>query len=258
MARADKGPPLVLAHRGGAPDYDDNTADAFRSALENEADVIECDLQRSRDGVIVVLHDETVYGVPVTDLTLDELRALAPAMLTLDEMLEILLELDPDARFVLDLKDRGIDRHLLPWLSKPEMRRRSLVTSKFSPGLRRLGLRYPDLRLGLSRGASLTWVRNDCLRRWWAALLRPIFLTVGVTQMRWGRCRYAAFQHYLLDKPTIDRLHELGFRIDAWTVDDASRAAELARNGVDLITTNDAGRMPEWLAPDSLDEASFD
>lgn len=257
MTRA-KGLPLVLAHRGGAPDYDDNTAEAFRSAIENEADVIECDLQRSRDGAIVVLHDEKIYRVPVKDLTLNELRALVPGLLTLDEMLEILLELDPDVRFVLDLKDRSIDRYLLPWLSRPEVRRRSLVTSKFSPGLRRLGLRYPDLRLGLSRGASLTRVRNDRLRHWWAALLRPFVLTVGVAQMRWARCRYAAFQHYLLDRPTIDRLHRLSFRVDAWTVDDASRAAELARFGVDLITTNDAGQMPEWLSAGSTDDESFD
>jgi glycerophosphoryl diester phosphodiesterase len=78
-----EGPALAIAHRGapetsGAPE---NTLEAFRAALEAGADWLEFDVRATRDGVLVVIHDETVdrttNGVGlVSELTLEELQTL--------------------------------------------------------------------------------------------------------------------------------------------------------------------------------------
>ncbi|MCB9422795.1 MAG: glycerophosphodiester phosphodiesterase [Ardenticatenaceae bacterium] len=73
--------PQLIAHRGGADYNPENTMAAFRHAVEMDADWLEMDVQRTQDGVLVVIHDETVdrttNGVGnVGDFTLEQLRAL--------------------------------------------------------------------------------------------------------------------------------------------------------------------------------------
>jgi len=74
-------PPLVIAHRGGADLWPENTLLAFRRALALGVDVLELDLQVTADGVLVVLHDATVDRTTngrgaVHDMTLAALQAL--------------------------------------------------------------------------------------------------------------------------------------------------------------------------------------
>jgi len=49
---------INIAHRGFSGEYPENTMLAFRKAVEIGADGIETDLQMTRDGVIVICHDE--------------------------------------------------------------------------------------------------------------------------------------------------------------------------------------------------------
>jgi glycerophosphoryl diester phosphodiesterase len=75
------GPVQVYAHRGGNVGTPENTLAAFRHAIEVGADWLEFDVQMTKDGALVVIHDETLDRTTdgtgrVADLTLDEIRAL--------------------------------------------------------------------------------------------------------------------------------------------------------------------------------------
>lgn len=76
------GAPLLMAHRGGAGLAPENTLLAFRRAVEWwEADVLELDVQPTRDGEVVVIHDATVDRTTdgsgrVAELPLEQLRRL--------------------------------------------------------------------------------------------------------------------------------------------------------------------------------------
>jgi glycerophosphoryl diester phosphodiesterase len=72
---------VVYGHRGAAAEYPENTLPGFRRALELGIEGIELDVHLSKDGVPVVIHDETVDRTTngkgaVADLTVAELRAL--------------------------------------------------------------------------------------------------------------------------------------------------------------------------------------
>jgi glycerophosphoryl diester phosphodiesterase len=76
----------VVAHRGYSGLYPENTMLAFQKAAEAKADEIELDVQLSKDGTVVVIHDETVDRVTngkgfVRDYTFDELRKFNAAVL---------------------------------------------------------------------------------------------------------------------------------------------------------------------------------
>lgn len=73
--------PLVIAHRGGALLWPENTIVSFGGAVELGADVLEMDVFQTSDGVPVVLHDTTVDRTTdgtghVNSFTLDELKRL--------------------------------------------------------------------------------------------------------------------------------------------------------------------------------------
>ena len=70
---------INIAHRGYSGKFDENTMLAFKKAIEYKADGIETDVQLSKDGVPVIIHDETLdrttngHGF-VKDYTLEELK----------------------------------------------------------------------------------------------------------------------------------------------------------------------------------------
>ncbi len=73
--------PQFIAHRGGTVETPENTLAAFENAIALGVDWLEFDVQRTRDGVLVVIHDETVDRTTngtgaVRDLDLAEIRAL--------------------------------------------------------------------------------------------------------------------------------------------------------------------------------------
>jgi glycerophosphoryl diester phosphodiesterase len=74
-------PPLIIAHRGSSLHAPENTLAAFDLAVRQGADAIELDAKLSKDGNVVVIHDQTVdrttsFSGKVSDMTLDELRKL--------------------------------------------------------------------------------------------------------------------------------------------------------------------------------------
>lgn len=73
--------PLVIAHRGSSASYAEQTVGAFRAALAERADLLECDLRLTADGQLVTIHDRTVDRTSngtgsVSRMTLAQLRAL--------------------------------------------------------------------------------------------------------------------------------------------------------------------------------------
>lgn len=75
---------LNIAHRGASGTFPENTLSAFRAAIDAGADMCELDVQLTRDGSVVVIHDDSVERTTdgdgeVAELTLEELKRLTLA-----------------------------------------------------------------------------------------------------------------------------------------------------------------------------------
>lgn len=73
----------IWAHRGASYQYPENTLAAFREAIQYDITGVELDIQLTKDGYMVVIHDETVDRTmegtgAVKDYTLEEIQKLAP------------------------------------------------------------------------------------------------------------------------------------------------------------------------------------
>jgi glycerophosphoryl diester phosphodiesterase len=110
--------PLVVAHRGASAALPEHTLDAYRRALDEGADGLECDVRLTRDGHLVCLHDRRLERTSngrglVSDHTLAQLsqldfgswRGTGPArLLTLDRLLRLVREAGRPVRLLIETK----------------------------------------------------------------------------------------------------------------------------------------------------------
>jgi glycerophosphoryl diester phosphodiesterase len=92
----------VIAHRGGRGLWPENTLLAFRSAAALGADVLEMDVRQTADGVLVVLHDETV------DRTTDGSGPVAALALAALQRLDAGYRWSPDGGATHPYRGRGL------------------------------------------------------------------------------------------------------------------------------------------------------
>ncbi len=111
------GRPAKIGHRGARALSDENTLESLKLAVELGVDMLEFDIQRTRDGVFVLMHDETVDRTTdgsgrVDEMTLSEFeklkteRGYTPP--TLEETLDWLAATDVD--FILGFKITDSDQ----------------------------------------------------------------------------------------------------------------------------------------------------
>ncbi len=100
---------LILGHRGYSGSYPENTLLSFKKALEHKADGIELDVHLSKDGEMVVCHDENLYRTYgkhawIKDKTLGEMRKLNSLGQKLPTLEEVFQEVPKLAFVNIELK----------------------------------------------------------------------------------------------------------------------------------------------------------
>ena len=152
MLFTDRPRPILLGHRGVREGARENTLAAFRLAMEAGLDGVELDVQRSRDGVLVVYHDFWIDRGLVHQLAYGELKAALPDLATLEEVLAF-FEGYPDAILNVELKSipgfrDGRTAALAELLEGWSGRHRVLVSSFDPVALFELRSLAPGLPLG--------------------------------------------------------------------------------------------------------------
>src|SRR5882724_11727949 len=224
---------LRIAHRGASGHCPENTRAAFLRAIELGADLVELDCQVTRDGAVVVIHDETLDRTTsghgrVRDHTLREIKALdagrwfgpqfeGEEVLTLEEAVELLhgnvglnLEIKgEDSPGRLEIQCVGIVRSLRFF--------DQTVFSSFTPARMRLVRDLgEDARIGIlvDRGGS-----------WNAAL--TLAAELGAEAIHPERT--------LVRAATVSEAHRLSLEVRTWPVNRPNDILSLAAVGVDGI-----------------------
>ena len=164
---------IRIAHRGASGSYPENTRTALEKAIEARADMIEIDCQLSKDGHIVVFHDERLArttGVrgTIKGKTLRQLKKLdcgswlkksfrGERILTLEEVLGIVAG---KVDLTLDIKSvphglLGIELKILFILSHYDYLGRAILSSFDYRSLCRVRELGPEARIGLIYGKGM-------------------------------------------------------------------------------------------------------
>lgn len=98
---------IQIAHRGYSNSCKDNSKDAFLKAVAKNFDMIELDIQLSRDDKIFIYHDTTIQSFLLKNLSLDEIKKVDPDILSLREFFDIVDT--TKIKIYLDVKGNNID-----------------------------------------------------------------------------------------------------------------------------------------------------
>lgn len=222
--------PLIWAHRGASARAPENTFSAFAAAVADGADGLELDIQLSRDGTPVVMHDESVDRTTdgaglVRELRLQELQALdagawfSPAFAgeKVPTLEQVLVNFAGRLFLNLEVKQRQAGLVVLEMLR--DCPRPEVLISSFDWSLLAL-LRRADPRIPLAVLLETRhWHRALCVAR----QIRAVSLHPRVD---------------LLSRPLLASCRHRGVPVIPWTVDEPRIAQRLFRAGVAGVFSN--------------------
>jgi glycerophosphoryl diester phosphodiesterase len=213
---------LKIAHRGASAYEPENTLRSFERAIELKADMIELDVRQTIDGHLVVIHDKTLDRTTdstglVSLKTLSEIKELnagkGERIPTLDEVLDLGRG---RVKFVLEIKENGIEDKLVDVISRNELFDEAFVVSFKSNRLKMIKQLEPKIKTGLILFASLEPVR---------------------LAMNCGADVVAPFR-WFVTSGLVKRARDNGLLTFTWTVDETLKAHKLKEAGVSGIVTN--------------------
>jgi len=237
----------LYAHRGASAERPENTMPAFERAVELGVDALEMDVQLTRDGVLIVAHDDTcarTTGAQLawSGLDLAEARRLdagwgfvAPdgtrpfagkgiAVPTFEAVLDAF----PGMRINVDLKGARSVEAMLALVERKRAGDRVTLASFQLRTLVEIRRRGYGGETALSQNEVATLLALPAML--WRQL--PFTGTAAQIPTRAGRIH--------LDRATfIAKCHSIGLRVDFWTIDDRDEAQRLLELGADGIITND-------------------
>ncbi len=229
--------PLVVAHRGSSADWPENTLPALLAGVDAGADLHEFDTFESAEGVPYLMHDRTLdrttdadertgrVDLPAAGVALDFLRTLdagawkaerhrGVGVPTLEEALRAL---GPGRAAMIERKD-GRPQPVLEVVRRLGRLDLDVLQSFDWPWLAEVRALEPRAQLGALGSGPID-----------AGKLAQL-AALDVDFVHW--------KHADLDEATVRALHARGWIVGAYTIDDPARWEELARMGVDFLTTN--------------------
>jgi len=209
---------LIIAHRG-APSYaKENTIESFERAILLEADMIEFDVRRTKDNVLIAFHDEMIQGHPTKDLIYDAISQMARSQgFDIPTVEEVLKWSRRKVRLDVELKEEGYEKEIVELLYRYLEEDQFVITSFNDVSLRLIKDRYPDIKTGLILGRGTP--RHHILAR-----LQEFF---PVKRCKKAKADFLVAHLKLLRAGFLQRARRSHHPVFVWTVNDEAMIKKL-------------------------------
>lgn len=225
----------IFAHRGYSGKYPENTMIAFKKALECGVDGIELDVQLTKDGEVVIIHDETIDRTTtgkgfVVDYTYEELEKFDASFKfkdlgfnkipTLREYFQLVKDYDIVTNVELKTginKYLGIEEKVWELIKEYNLEEKVIISSFNHFSVMRMKKIAPQLKYGF---LSEDWI-----------------IDAGkYTHSHGVQCYHPRFNNLVPD--VIKELKKYNLEINTWTVNLEEDMRYLYSNNIDVIITN--------------------
>ena len=255
-----------IAHRGDYVDAPEGTAAAYRFAVERHYDIMKMDVQKTKDGVIVMSHDGTLkrtmgWDVNIKDVTYDEIKQHGPfkpvgkftdeRIVTFKEAIAIAKALpeiwidakhfDPEfmEEVLKQAKEAGVteDRIMIATFSKPAIQ----YIQKHHPSIRRV------LHVAITQDKEknvLTTSASKCTPKVECATMDGIVDEIIAAKGRFGLYGVnIPASGGFVTADVIKKLHDAGLWISIWYVNNPQVAEKFRAAGADAFVTRGADNI---------------
>jgi glycerophosphoryl diester phosphodiesterase len=240
--------PRVFGHRGSAGTHPENTLESFRAAAASGVQYLEFDIHMTRDGEIVVAHDEHLKRMcgldrVIPEMTYAELAAAdAGRMFSLDgatfpfrekgiklPRLSAVLAEFPKLRMIVEVKQiaPSVVAPMLDVLDRAGMRRNVLVASEHQAPLDEVRKLAPEIPTNFSYLESGMFIQAMGTRD---ANYRPPADALQIPH------RHESWELVTLE--SVAFAHRLEIEVHVWTVNEEAEMSELLEMGVDGLISD--------------------
>lgn len=240
--------PTITAHRGLSAKAPENTLYAFSDAVDAGADMIELDVQQTKDGVLVILHDQNLRRTTginrnIWDVTYEEIQDLdagswfdpAYANARIPTLEETLQFLEGRTRLNIEIKPTDhssptLEEEVAELITEYGYANDCWVTSFSYSSLKRIKQANPEIHTGYIM--SVAYGQFYSLKYADAFSLNKVFVTSHV----------------------VNSAHQAGKQVFAWTVNSVSEVRSLCNLHVDSIITDDPVMVQDVVSRSSTSE----
>jgi myo-inositol-1(or 4)-monophosphatase/deoxyribonuclease-2 len=226
----------AIAHRGDPIAARENTPAAFDAAVAMGVDMVELDLRRTRDGEIVVLHDQSLLRLWGLDASVGDVEWAQVARIGTEgageefggvriPLLREVLETVP-LPLMVDFTRREVVEGALAAVVAAGALERSLFVTGNVPALRILRGLSAEARLGL------TWTGEGDV---------PVALLRELGAEFWNPTSM------LIHDAAVGTVHDMGLKVSCWTVDEVDEMARVCAAGVDAVVSNQVEALLKFL-----------
>ena len=215
--------PLIIGHRGASAVAPENTLAAFEAAISAGADGIEFDVRLSRDGVPVVIHDETLYrtsGVRrrVSEMTVNELNQFdVPSLAQVFELFE-----SNDLILYLEMKEVDVAEECCRLIEQYRLKDRVIFECFEHSALKTVKSIDPTFKIAPLFQPPASFILKRAL-------------TVDADEI--------ALHHRLTNKRLVAKARDAGLKVVTWTVDDPAWIERARDLDVHALITNDPAAL---------------
>ncbi|WP_432360910.1 glycerophosphodiester phosphodiesterase [Sporosarcina sp. UB5] len=228
---------VSVAHRGASSFAPENTRSAFQKAVELRADYLECDVHLSKDGELVIMHDEKIDRTTngsgyIKDYTLAELKEFdaggsfgdafrGESIITLNELLE---EFYGQIGLLIELKNpqlyTGIEEKIVALLKEYNDFSSIIIQSFDAESMRKIHTLLPEIEVGI--------------------LIRPSESIVSAKRLDdlTSFASYINFNVSFVNKKMVKNVHKRGGKVFVWSKKDKMLVSKAHKFGVDGIISD--------------------
>ncbi len=211
---------LKVGHRGARAYEVENTIESFRKAIELGVNAVEMDVRESKDGKLIISHDENlkrVFGkdIQIKEATLKELKhASKDALPAFDEALRFVGR--NVEKILVELKEAGYEKRVLEVIKREDLSDRVILVSFHEEALENVRKLDKGIEIGL------IYARHK----------KPVdvALTLGA--------QYLVPLYRFTHTKNIDTAHTHNLKVLVWTINTEEEVIKYFAKGVDGIASD--------------------
>lgn len=221
----------ITSHRGNSSQAPENTIPALESAIEELADYAEIDVQQTKDGVIVLMHDSnlkrtTGYNGYLWNLNYEKVQQLdagswygpefaGTKVPTLEEVLHVCKgKINLNIELKNSSKKSGLEERVVELIEKYNFQRQCIITSTHVNDLNKIKTLNPQLKTGyiIAVAYGNFYDREDI--------------------------DFFSMRSSFLNEAVVQKIHSKGKEVHAWTVNNRRELERMKRLEVDNVITD--------------------
>ena len=222
---------LRIAHRGASIYAPGNTLEAFKKALKLKVDIVEFDIHHTKDGKLIVMHDDNVNRTteevgPIHRFSLKQIRKLhKPNGEPVPTLQEVINLLKGHCILKIDIKDKGTVGKVIKLIKKNHIEDSVIITSEIIFVLKKVKNLSSKIKIELGGFKEKKPIKEM------------------IKEVKDIKADIISPHYSIITKKLVDEAHKTGLKVHVWTVDKKEDIEKMKKIGVDGITTNFPGKI---------------